>query len=409
MVNFSKYLLSIVVPTKNRAIYALATLKQVLSIQHDNLQLVIQDNSEDTVLKELVADFRNDKRLKYNHTEGNVSFSKNFEIAVSRAEGEYICIIGDDDGINPEIIEFVAAAKSKGIAAIKPELKAIYVWPNCGIFLKNNPKDDGTLFVHHFDGKVNAFSTQMELKKLFQHGGQAYLDLNLVKLYHGIVKKSIINDIIKRLGSCFGGLSPDIYSAVALSCIQERVLTVNYPLTISGIASRSGSADSALGKHTGSLNDAPHLKGQINYIWAEEVPKFYCVETIWADSALAAAKDLKNSILLKNFSISALTAYCLFSHFDFRKVIIRHYFDYIRNHSNKWVKGLILLFMDISRGPLKDFFKKIKHKVFKKRGEINVIPGIDNISLAQEELKNYLGYNSMNINLVIKELWNTNI
>jgi glycosyltransferase involved in cell wall biosynthesis len=409
MVNFSKYLLSIVVPTKNRAMYALATLKQVLSIQHDNLQLVIQDNSEDTVLKELVADFRNDKRLKYNYTEKNISFSKNFEIAISLAEGEYICIIGDDDGINPEIIEFVTAAKSKGIAAIKPELKAIYVWPNCGIFLKNNPKDDGTLFVHHFDGEVNAFSTQAELIKLFKKGGQAYLDLNLVKLYHGIVRKTIINDIIERLGSCFGGLSPDIYSAVGLSCIQDKVLSVNYPLTISGIASKSGSADSALGKHTGSLNDAPHLKGQINYVWAEEVPRFYCVETIWADSALAAAKDLKNSILIKNFDVGSLTAYCLFSHFDFRKVIINHYIDYIQKHGNKRFKGLILLFVDIIKGPLKDIFKKIKSRMLKRRGEVNVIVGVDNISIAQEELRNYLSYNSMNIDQVIKELCNTKI
>ena len=42
----NNFLLSVVIPTKNRENYASATVEQILNINDDRIQVVIQDNSD---------------------------------------------------------------------------------------------------------------------------------------------------------------------------------------------------------------------------------------------------------------------------------------------------------------------------------------------------------------------------
>ena len=53
MNNNVEYLLSIVVPTRNRQFYAIQTIKQILSIADKSIQVVVSDNSDDNSLKEI--------------------------------------------------------------------------------------------------------------------------------------------------------------------------------------------------------------------------------------------------------------------------------------------------------------------------------------------------------------------
>lgn len=52
MKNKMKYLLSIVIPTRNRKYYAINTIKQILNVTDENVQIIVSDNSDNGSLKE---------------------------------------------------------------------------------------------------------------------------------------------------------------------------------------------------------------------------------------------------------------------------------------------------------------------------------------------------------------------
>ena len=116
----NKYLLSVVIPTRNRQEYAIQAIKQVLNVTGEETQIVIQDNSDNTTLYDSIKEI-NTSRVKYNHHEGILSFVDNFEKAVSLAEGRYITLIGDDDGVLGKMIRTAIL----GDALIMPEREAL--------------------------------------------------------------------------------------------------------------------------------------------------------------------------------------------------------------------------------------------------------------------------------------------
>ncbi|MGN7763267.1 glycosyltransferase [Paenibacillus sp. 22594] len=377
-----QYLISIIIPTKNREKYAYKAVEQILQIDDERIQVVVQDNSDTRKLEELLHRFKENKRLKYNYTEGIVSFVDNFSIAVSLADGEYLCLIGDDDGIVPQIIGVVEWAKKNNVDAIKPELNAVFFWPHSEALKESI--DNGYLNITKITSKAEWCNPLSEVEKLLNQGAQRYLYLDMVKLYHGIVRKSCLENIKILTGRYFGGLSPDIYISVALSLTVKNLVKIDFPLTISGICSKSGSADSATGRHTGRLVDAPHFRGQKNYEWSKLVPEFYSVETIWADSALAAIKDLDKEELINKFNIGILLFNCLKKYPQFENIITEH--------SNSFAKNELSIRYTYYCSNIIEISKKVLNKLTNRSLRIN---GVDNIIEANNFLQQRI--NKINI------------
>lgn len=386
----SKYLLSIIIPTKNRQEFALSTITQAIVTTNENVQIVVQDNSDNKTLEDMLGDIKKEKRLKYGYTNETLSFVDNFNQAVELADGEYVCIIGDDDGVLPNIIDVVSWASQNDIQAIKPSLDVVYYWPNSNA-LSENSIDDGVLVVNKIaNDKIKKVKPINEIKKLLRNGCQDYLALDMVKLYHGIVKKDCLERVKNENGKYFKGLSPDIYISVALSLTIDEFFVLDFPVTISGICNKSGSSDSATGKHTGQLEDAPHFIGQKNYTWSEQVPRFYSVETIWGDSALAAITDLKKYDLNKKFNVSFISIYCYLKYPAFRDVIKE---NYEKNKNKKFVFLKDLFVSGYFNFILKKYyfafvrkFKKIGVKKFEKHS-IESISLVNYVILSNKLLK----------------------
>lgn len=92
-----QYLLSICIPTFNRAKYLDVNLR-LLSEQIDinKVQIVVSDNFSSDNTKEIVDKYTN-LNIKYFKQKENVGFINNFEILPDIADGEYIWFMGDDD------------------------------------------------------------------------------------------------------------------------------------------------------------------------------------------------------------------------------------------------------------------------------------------------------------------------
>lgn len=381
----SKYLLSILIPTKNREEYALKVILQILEINDDRLQIIIQNNSDSNKLEGLLSDCLKDPRIKYYYHQELLSFVENFSVGISQCDGEYITIIGDDDGINPVILDIVDWADQNGIEAITPALPIIYYWPQSGV---DSESGNGKLTISDFSSEIKFCDPGKEVIKLLKNGCQNYLSYKLAKLYHGVIKKSVLDEVKAKTGSYIGGLSPDIYVSIATSLLIKKVLIIDYPLTISGICKKSGSADSATGRHTGELQQAPHFRGHTNYEWSDKVPEFYSVETIWGDSALAAISDLKRTELIKYFSIDTISATCIKLYPKFTGLIEEKLAkNYNLSKDSKAIK--LHLLNGFIKGPLKTRLKAIKNQIFNKKLQ-KTFDNVSDINAATEIVEKHI-------------------
>lgn len=285
------YILSVLIPTRNRLEYLEKCVPQVLSACSSHVQVIVHDNSDE---KWRGFDKYQDSypNLEYHYVSGILSFVDNFSQALEYAKGTFCCFIGDDDGVLPQIENLAYYMEQNSIDAVSQNISATYFWPNKLNAIRDT--ENGLLKLFFANNNVEIRSTEKELTRLLKTGCQGYLERGLVKPYHGVVRTALFKRLKEETGFFIDGLSPDIYASVSLSCLIDKVFVINYPITISGIGAKSGSAASATGAHTGKLADAPHFKGHANYKWDELVPQIYSVETIWADSALHAFRNFSN-------------------------------------------------------------------------------------------------------------------
>ena len=400
-------ILSIVIPTKNRQRFCLSAIKSILNIDDERIQIVIQDNSDDQSLEEQLPDNYSENRLKYRYNKGAISFVNNFNRAIEAADGEYVCIIGDDDGINPKIIDATLWAKANDVACITGSVSATYRWDNVGDRKKFHIKlPSSSLTLTKFTGNASIVNLEISLKSLMENGGTNYMEFKFPKLYHGIVSKKALQNLKKISGSYLKGLSPDIYASIALACTVDRFVVIDYPLTIPGVCAESASIiEGERRENSKELDAAPHFYGRTEpYSWEENVPKVYCVQTIWADSAFAAIREFDRQDLLSSFDEYMLSANILEAEPSVEQVI----YDFLLNkYPDKDIKTLKKELKSIKNRKL--FFKKlsvnyVKAKRALKLEEFRIIDKLENMEKATLALEDYLKKSKVNLVLQLNSL-----
>lgn len=365
-------LLSIIIATKNRENYCIKVIESILSIDSDLIELAIADNSDSSIIKEYVQ-LNPSSRLIYNYNPSPISSIDNFNNAMNMATGEYICMIGDDDTILPNIIDLTIWAKQNDIDSISTYDTIAYYWPNA-----LNQFPEGALFMTPFKPQIKKVDAKEALNLIVKNGFVHYDSYNGPKTYHGIVRRKLMLEIKDKTGNFYGGLSPDIYSTVALSCFVQNHISITTPFTIAGVCAKSSSAASIGGRHSGNLKDAPHFKNRTNYTWDESIPDYYSISTIWGESGLKALKDLKQEELYCKINFYKLLAQGIF-------INMRTILKLVLQKTEKWRKRNKLNFYYFWMKILLEFFllflTKIKtvlqNRLFRKKRLFTPVKTID--------------------------------
>src|SRR5262245_1422721 len=93
---------SIVLPTRERADTLAVTLATVTSQAFPDFEVVVCDNHSSPPTAAVVeAARKSDPRVRYVRADRPLAMSDNWELALSHTRGEYICYLGDDDGLMP--------------------------------------------------------------------------------------------------------------------------------------------------------------------------------------------------------------------------------------------------------------------------------------------------------------------
>jgi glycosyltransferase involved in cell wall biosynthesis len=381
-------LLSIVIPTRNRFDYATFSIQSVLGILSPLLQLAVEDNSDDDKLDNWVRKNISDRRLVYHHSKARVSMSTNYDNALDLATGEYVSLIGDDDGVNPEIIAATKWAKHNEYDAIVPSSVINYVWPDLNMESRGAMKA-GELRVLHFTGKKTFPDPEIEMRKCVCDAGQVFH--KLPKAYYGIVRKKCMDKVKQKTGTYFPGISPDMAAALSVANFTKRICHVDYPLFVPGSSANSNAGLSGLNKHIGRLCDQPHLPATCEDNWSKIVPAFYSVQTIWAEAAVSSLRAMGREDILKLFNVPKLFALCYIFHR--RYLNLRIFYQALRSASTNCLFGTLQLFYYFGcwyKLQIKIFIKRLLFKrnfdyVYTERGVQNIDDAVKAVKLFLEK------------------------
>lgn len=362
-------LLSIVIPTRNREYYCIEAIKHILLHNNIDFELVIQDNSDSDKVEEFVTTV-SDSRLVYNHTKGRINSAINMDKALSMAAGEYVTMIGDDDTILPQIFDVAVWAKHNNYLCVSPNQQLKYTWPDDAI------GELGTLLWTKASSAYKLMKGEKQLKLLLRNGIINYSSYCLPKVYHGVIKREILQKIKEKAGHYIGGLSPDIYLAVSASILCNDYVAINYPITVAGACPRSSTAESHKGGHRGDLASAPHLFGR-KYEWDGRIPELYSVETIWAESALKAIVELERLDLLPEFNQGCFLAGLLGNNWPLRSMIK----DKIKKMKRQ--RSLVSMSVSFIAFACKKAIVRLSRRIFKAK-EYRIL-NVSNISIAIKE------------------------
>jgi len=316
----SQYLLSIVVPTHNRSKYAIPCIQSLLEISSDRLQVVVHDTSNDACELAAWAETVSDTRLRYIHWQDRLSMTDNHERAMELAEGVFVCLIGDDDTVSQRIVEIADFADREGLDLLTPQVKASYYWPDFRTKFFGDAHA-GRIYLGDFDCTVAAHDSSERLANALQQACQG-TDA-LPKLYHGLVRNSLLAVLKARNGRLFFGTSPDMSAAVSLAAISKRYALLDFPFTMPGGGGGSNSGRSAMGKHKGDLKKDPHMEPFKDLAWPGEIPMFFSVETVWAHAAWVTLEGMNEQQSLSAFNLARLYALCLFHHSDYKSQVLQ--------------------------------------------------------------------------------------
>ena len=98
----SQPLLTIAIPTYNRAIYLRQTLAQlqleILSYHLSNIEILVSDNASPDSTQQVVAEFQDSGfNIRYLLNADNIGSDANIAQCFNAANGHYVLILGDDD------------------------------------------------------------------------------------------------------------------------------------------------------------------------------------------------------------------------------------------------------------------------------------------------------------------------
>lgn len=286
-----KPFLSILIPTKNRANYLKDCISSLLLIPDSNLEIVIQDNSDSFN----PPDF-NDERLKYYHTTGPLSISDNFSLAFKNSIGNYITFIGDDDTVNPRIMEFVTFANLNNLDSVVGDVSAKLIWSDVSYSLYGSVFNN-KLFIKSYSKKCIYPCPKNEILKC---GKSAARGFNLLpKAYQGICHRRILDKVQEDTRELFLGPTPDMSLALTIAAytLEGRYCYFDYPIFLPGTAKGSGGGLGVKHEHIWNLTSCKWVDNRHIQNWSNYSPRFATGITLWAECFLQTGTILNKSYL----------------------------------------------------------------------------------------------------------------
>jgi hypothetical protein len=229
---------SIVMPTRNRAQLLRYALASALDQPTDDLEILVSDNDSQDDTPGVVRSF-SDPRLRYVRTPETLAMPDSWEFALSRARGDYVTFLCDDDAFSPRLLAAVDAVLRAHDVEVVCWRRQTYVHPSWYV-----PEQRNVLQYARTSGGVTILDSRAALRALcvdlsVRQGSRGPLMLN------SLCSTRVIDAARRRMGRFFLPPSPDYSTYVAVLALVERYAYVDDALMLSGSGRESIGSSSA--------------------------------------------------------------------------------------------------------------------------------------------------------------------
>ena len=229
-------LLSICIPTRDRAQTLEHSLSTCLAIESDDVEIIISDNFSSDNTADLCSKI-SDRRVKVVRTNQRLSMSANYENIIRAATGDFITIIGDDDAVLHDIVDTLKQAISK-----HPDCQAFhmpyatYTWPVLDqTFAENHRANVLSIPIHNRELTIQSAAA---LQRIAQ-SRISYVDLP--RPYYSIISRKLVLSI-ERDHRLIRSLAPNVYLAMACAASVRQFVSIPRPVAIAGCSKNSTGA-----------------------------------------------------------------------------------------------------------------------------------------------------------------------
>jgi len=250
----------VIIPTMGgRELYLPWAIRSCLDQGYENFEVLVSNNGGSPAVRKIVTSLA-DSRITYFETDRLLPMAVHWEFAVSQAKGDVLTIIGDDDALMPH-----ALARLNTIFMRDDSLECVthspgqYFWPD---YFDHSCRNHYLL--RPGTGTLEPLDTSSVLKRVAEFR-EWYGRLPV--LYHGFVKRSVLDRIRNSQGRIFKRIIPDVYSDLVLAAVMDRYAHFDGCLSFGGQGAKSNGANFYLNNEEGKrfVTDLP------DYL----MPKYY--------------------------------------------------------------------------------------------------------------------------------------
>jgi len=228
---------SVLLPTKDRVDLLRLALSTIVDQNYANWEVIVSDNNSLEDVRLCVQDFHDD-RIILIRSETSISVTDNWNFSLSRATGDYIIMLGDDDGLTHKYFSYLAklvrefqepellytGAYLFAYPGVLPELKDGFLrsYEKAEIF-----KNSSSPFFLSKEIAAEYVASSMQFRMRFDYNMQFFL---------------MSSKLIKRLqesGPLFQSPYPDYYLSNVMFLEAKNILVVPKCLSIIGISKKS--------------------------------------------------------------------------------------------------------------------------------------------------------------------------
>lgn len=222
---------SVLIPTRDRPATFRHTLATVASQPGDDYEIVVADNCSGPETRRIVEELDAPK-IRYLRSDEILPMAENWERGLSLCSGEYVTVLGDDDGFLPSTLQMARRL----IAAIEPEIVSwsphTYWWPDTIVPWCRN------MLIVNVGNSAMIVESRNVLKRFYQ---DTLSFGSIPMIYSAFFHRGVIEEARRRFDGFFvpRDTAPDISSGILGLYITEKYVISTRPLSIRGNSGKS--------------------------------------------------------------------------------------------------------------------------------------------------------------------------
>lgn len=227
---------SILLPTRNRLDLLQYAVESVLLQGYSDWEIVISDNASTEDVAGYVASCA-DQRIRYYRTERLLPVTENWNATIERSTGDYIIMLGDDDGLMRNCLSTVHALINEWQYPDAIYTQALqFAYP--GVIPGHSGAFVQVAYNAFLEGVRQPFMLSGHKAKEMVRSAMGFRLWYGFNMQHFIISRKLV-ETLRNKGSFFQSPYPDYYAANAVLLSAKSLLANPHPLVMIGISPKS--------------------------------------------------------------------------------------------------------------------------------------------------------------------------